>query len=85
MLTDAASSRASCWIRSNWAPIASDNAVAPDVYACFFSDGGVGMAGALYRDGTLSHVNRAAARLGARPGMALRAFVDILTAGAKRP
>src|SRR5262249_21149388 len=26
----AANSRASCWIRSNWAPIASDSAVPPD-------------------------------------------------------
>jgi len=86
-----------------------DNAVAPDVYACFFSDGGVGMDGAgiarlapldarripagavsaesapigdaraLYHDGVLSHVNRAAERAGARPGMSLRAFIDILT------
>jgi hypothetical protein len=91
-----------------------DNAVAPDVYACFFSDGGVGMDGAgiarlapldqrgipaaavsaesapigdaraLYHDGILSHVNRAAARAGARPGMSLSEFVDILTAAAKR-
>ena len=86
-----------------------DNAVAPDVYACFFSDGGVGMDGAgiarlapldarripagavsaesapigdaraLYHDGVLSHVNQAAERAGARPGMSLRAFIDILT------
>jgi len=92
-----------------------DNAVAPDVYACFFSDGGVGMDGAgiarlapldtrnipagavsaesapigdsraLYHDGVLSHVNPAAARAGGKPGMTLRAFVDILTAAAKRP
>jgi hypothetical protein len=91
-----------------------DNAVAPDVRAVFFSDGGVGMDGAgiarlvpldardipagavsadsapigdsraLYHDGVLSHVNDAAARLGARPGMTLQAFVDILTAAAKR-
>jgi hypothetical protein len=91
-----------------------DNAVAPDVYACFFSDGGVGMDGAgiarlapldqrgipagavsaesapigdaraLYHDGILSHVNQAAARLGAHPGMPLKAFVDVLTASAKR-
>ena len=89
-----------------------DNAVAPDVYACFFSDGGVGMDGAgiarlapldargipaaavsadsapigdaraLYHDGVQSHVNQAAARAGARPGMTLRAFVDILTSAA---
>src|ERR1700722_11300294 len=85
-----------------------DNAVAPDVYACFFSDGGVGMDGAgiarlgpldqrnipagavsadsapigdaraLYHDGILSHVNQAASRLGAHPGMTLKVFVDIL-------
>lgn len=91
-----------------------DNAVAPDVYACFFSDGGVGMDGAgiarlapldarhipagavsaesapigdaraLYHDGVLSHVNQAAARLGARPGMRLKEFVEILTAAARR-
>ena len=91
-----------------------DNAVAPDVFACFFSDGGVGMDGAgiarlapldrrgfpaaavsaesapigdaraLYRDGVLSHVNQAAARLGARPGMTLKAFVDTLFAVAVR-
>jgi len=90
-----------------------DNAVAPDVYACFFSDGGVGMDGAgiarlapldrrgipaaavsadsapigdsraLYCDGILSHVNAAATRLGAHPGMTLKAFVDILTAASK--
>ena len=90
-----------------------DNAVAPDVYACFFSDGGVGMDGAgiarlapldqrgipagavsadsapigdsraLYHDGILSHVNEAASRLGAHPGMPLKEFVDILTAAAK--
>jgi hypothetical protein len=91
-----------------------DNAVAPDVCAVFFSDGGVGMDGAgiarlapldqrgipagavsadsapigdsraLYHDGVLSHVNQAASRLGALPGMTLKAFVDILTAAAKR-
>jgi len=92
-----------------------DNAVAPDVFACFFSDGGVGMDGAgiarlapldqrgipaaavsadsapigdaraLYHDGVLSHVNQAAARLGARPGTTLKAFVYTLLAAAKRP
>jgi hypothetical protein len=91
-----------------------DNAVAPDVFAVFFSDGGVGMDGAgiarlvpldqrgipagavsadsapigdsraLYHDGILSHVNAVATRLGAHPGMTLKAFVDILTAAAKR-
>jgi hypothetical protein len=94
-----------------------DNAVAPDVHAVFFSDGGagggmdgagiarlapldrrgipagaitadsapIGDSRALYNDGVLSHVNEAAARLGAHPGMTLKAFVDILTAAAKRP
>jgi hypothetical protein len=94
-----------------------DNAVAPDVFACFFSDGGagggmdgagiarlapldqrgipaaavsadsasIGDARALYHDGVLSHVNQAAARLGARSGMTLKAFVDTLLAAAKRP
>ncbi len=90
-----------------------DNAVAPDVYACFFSDGGVGMDGAgiarlgpldqrgipaaavsadsapigdaraLYHDGVLSHVNQAASRLGARPGLRLNAFIDLLFAAAR--
>jgi hypothetical protein len=90
-----------------------DNAVAPDVYACFFSDGGVGMDGAgiarlapldqrgipagavsadsapigdaraLYHDGVLSHVNQAAARAGAGPGMTLAAFVEMLTKRAR--
>jgi hypothetical protein len=40
----------------------------------------IGDSRALYRDGILSHVNQAAARLGAHPGMPLKAFVDILTA-----
>jgi len=43
----------------------------------------IGDSRALYRDGILSHVNDAAARLGARPGMPLKEFVDILTAAAK--
>ncbi|MBV9863503.1 MAG: hypothetical protein JO267_15300 [Alphaproteobacteria bacterium] len=92
-----------------------DNAVAPDVHAVFFSDGGpgggmdgagiarlapldrrgipaasvsfdsapIGDARALYHDGILSHVNEAAARAGARPGMTLKAFVDLLSAAAK--
>ena len=90
-----------------------DNAVAPDVFACFFSDGGVGMDGAgiarlapldarnipagavsadsapigdaraLYHGGILSHVNQAASRLGAHPGMTLKAFVDILLTAAR--
>jgi len=94
-----------------------DTAVAPDVLACFFSDGGagggmdgagiarlvpldargipaaaisadsapIGDARALYHDGVLSHVNQAAARLGAHPGMTLRAFVDVLFAAARSP
>ena len=90
-----------------------DNAVAPDVSACFFSDGGVGMDGAgiarlapldargipaaavsadsapigdaraLYHDGVLSHVNRAASQRGAHPGMTHRAFIDALFAAAR--
>jgi hypothetical protein len=90
-----------------------DNAVAPDVFACFLSDGGVGMDGAgiarlapldarnipagavsadsapigdaraLYHGGILSHVNQAASRLGAHPGMTLKAFVDILLTAAR--
>jgi hypothetical protein len=44
----------------------------------------IGDSRALYRDGVLSHVNETAARLGAHPGMTLEAFVDILTAAAKR-
>jgi hypothetical protein len=92
-----------------------DNAVSPDVYAVFFSDGGVGMDGAgiarlgpldqrnipagavstdsapigdsraLYNDGVLSHINEAAARAGASPGMPLKEFVEILTVAARRP
>ncbi|MGA8402235.1 MAG: hypothetical protein WB697_20275 [Stellaceae bacterium] len=40
----------------------------------------IGDARALYHDGVLSRVNETAARAGARPGMTLKAFVDILTA-----
>jgi hypothetical protein len=43
----------------------------------------IGNSRALYHDGILSHVNETAARLGARPGMTLKAFVDILTVAAK--
>ena len=39
---------------------------------------------ALYRDGILSHVNGAAARLGGRVGMPLKEFVDLLIAASKR-
>ncbi len=39
---------------------------------------------ALYRDGVLSHVNSAAARLGGRVGMPLKEFVDLLIAASKR-
>ena len=90
-----------------------DNAVAPDVCAVFFSDGGVGMDGAgiarlvpldergipagavsadsapigdaraLYHDGVLSHVNAVAARAGARPGMPLKSFIEMLTEAAR--
>jgi hypothetical protein len=38
----------------------------------------IGNAGAIYRDGVLSHVNATAARLGGRPGMTVKAFVDLL-------
>jgi uncharacterized protein YunC (DUF1805 family) len=44
----------------------------------------IGDSRALYRDGILSHVNAAAARLGGRVGMPLREFVDLLIAAAKR-
>ena len=44
----------------------------------------IGDSRALYHDGVLSHVNDTAARLGARPGMRLKDFVEILTAAAKR-
>jgi hypothetical protein len=92
-----------------------DNAVAPDVYACFFSDAGrgggmdgagiarlapldargipagavsadsapIGDARALYHDGVMSHVNQAAAKRGARPGMRLKEFVEILMGEAR--
>jgi uncharacterized protein YunC (DUF1805 family) len=95
----------------------ADTAVAPDVLACFFSDGGagggkdgagiarlkplddrnipagavsadsapIGDSRALYHDGILSNVNQAATRKGARPGMTLKEFVDILLAGARSP
>jgi hypothetical protein len=87
-----------------------DTAVAPDVLACFFSDGGagggmdgagiarlqpldernipaaaisadsapIGDSRALYHDGIMSHVNQTAAKKGARPGMTLKAFVEML-------
>jgi len=45
----------------------------------------IGDSRALYRDGVLSHVNAAASRLGARPGMTLKAFVDLLFAAARSP
>jgi hypothetical protein len=38
----------------------------------------------LYRDGILSHVNGAAARLGGWAGMPLKEFVDLLIAASKR-
>jgi hypothetical protein len=40
----------------------------------------IGNARAIYHDGVLSHVNATAARLGARPGMSVKAFVDVLRA-----
>ena len=44
----------------------------------------IGDSRALYRDGILSHVNGAAAQLGARVGMPLKEFVDLLIAASKR-
>jgi hypothetical protein len=44
----------------------------------------IGDSRALYRDGVLSHVNGPAVRLGGGVGMALKEFVDILIAAAKR-
>jgi hypothetical protein len=38
----------------------------------------IGNARAIYHDGVLSHVNATAARLGGRPGMTVKSFVDIL-------
>jgi hypothetical protein len=38
----------------------------------------IGNARAIYQDGVLSHVNATAAQLGGRPGMTVKAFVDIL-------
>jgi hypothetical protein len=42
----------------------------------------IGDSRALYRDGVLSHVNGPAGRMGGRVGMALREFIDLLTAAA---
>ena len=85
-----------------------DGLIAPNVYAVFFSDGGIGMDDAgvtrlaeldkrnipagtasaesapigdarrIYAEGILSRVNDSAVRLGARPGLSLKAFVDTL-------
>ncbi|MEA2791200.1 MAG: hypothetical protein QOG73_3606 [Acetobacteraceae bacterium] len=44
----------------------------------------IGDSRALYRDGNLSHVNGAAARLGGRVGMPLKQFVDLLITAVKR-
>jgi hypothetical protein len=82
--------------------------IGPDVYAVFFSDGGLGKdaAGisrlptldergiiaatasassapigdsrAIYGDGVISYTNATAAAAGARPGMRLRDFVEML-------
>ena len=38
----------------------------------------IGKARAIYEEGVLSHVNAAALRLGGRPGMTVKAFVDQL-------
>jgi hypothetical protein len=43
----------------------------------------IGDARAIYADGILSHVNAAAARLGAAPGMPIKAFVEHLLAAAR--
>jgi hypothetical protein len=40
----------------------------------------IGNARAIYHEGVLSHVNDTASRLGGRPGMPLKAFVDLLRA-----
>ncbi len=46
----------------------------------------IGEAQALYNDGILSHVNEAAARLGGRVGMPLKAFIDrLLTTSKQQP
>jgi hypothetical protein len=44
----------------------------------------IGDSRALYRDGILSHINAPAQRAGARVGMRLTDFVDVLLAAAKR-
>jgi hypothetical protein len=44
----------------------------------------IGDSRALYRDGILSHVNEAAARLGGRVGMPLKEFIDLLITASKR-
>ena len=38
----------------------------------------IGNAQAIYHDGVLSHINATAAKLGGKPGMAMKAFVDLL-------
>ncbi len=40
----------------------------------------IGNARAIYQDGVLSHVNATASRLGGRPGMSVKAFIDLLRA-----
>jgi hypothetical protein len=45
----------------------------------------IGDSRAIYADGVLSHVNRAALARGARPGMALRHFIAMLIADARKP
>jgi hypothetical protein len=44
----------------------------------------IGDSRVLYADGILSHVNQAAMRAGGWVGMALKDFVDVLIAAAKR-
>jgi hypothetical protein len=88
-----------------------DGLIAPDVYAVFFSDAGVGLDQAgiqrlallddrkliaaaasadsasignsrdILRTGVISFANKAASAMGAKPGMPVRVFVDILRTG----
>jgi len=44
----------------------------------------IGDSRALYREGILSYVNRAATRLGGRVGMPLKEFVDLLIEASKQ-
>lgn len=44
----------------------------------------IGNARAIYEEGVLSHVNATALRLGGRPGMTVKAFVDLLRSAYRR-